>query len=192
VRHEPTSISDQLARRRHTCRRRWSLARERGRRHGRRACLPELRSFDGVLLKDYYTKALEAKLLPKAGLAAAKRGRAAAGHHARALSDALVGAGDVAPVAEDFEFVSPAKTFQTPQSTVTTGVAVLRALLGAYQSASAVVSDPSYRILYASLAASVGQQIGALEALSGRPGAEPFPVAMDLEAASDALEAYLG
>ena len=145
-----------------------------------------------LLVKDYYTKALEAKLLAKAGLAAAKRGRAAAGQHARALSDALVGAGDVAPVAEDFEFVWPAKTFQTPQSTVTTGVAVLRALLGAYQSASAVVSDPSYRVLYASLAASVGQQIGALEALSGRPGAEPFPVAMDLEAASDALEAYLG
>jgi hypothetical protein len=58
-----------------------------------------------LLVKDYYTKALEAKLLPKAGLAAAKRGRAAAGQHARALSDALVGAGDVAPVEEDFEFV---------------------------------------------------------------------------------------
>ena len=54
------------------------------------------------------------------------------------------------------------------------------------------MTDTSYRTLYASLAASVGQQIGALEGLSGRPGAEPFPVAMDLEAASDALEAYLG
>ena len=82
-----------------------------------------------LLVKDYYTKALEATLLPKAGLAAAKRGRAAAGQHARALSDALVGAGDVAPV----ERTS-----------------------------------------------------------SSSGGAEPFPVAMDLEAASDALEAYLG
>jgi hypothetical protein len=69
---------------------------------------------------------------------------------------------------------------------------VLRALLGAYQTAGAAVSDASYRVLYASLAASVGQQIGALELLAGRAGAEPFPVAMDLEAASNSLEAYLG
>jgi hypothetical protein len=144
------------------------------------------------LVRDYYTKALEAKVLPRAGFMVAKRGRAAASQHARALSDALVGAGDVAPVEEDFEFVWPARTFRTVQSTVAAGLDVLRALLGAYQSAAASVTDPSYRTLYASLAASVGQQIGALEALFGRPGAEPFPVAMDLEAASGALEAYLG
>jgi hypothetical protein len=144
------------------------------------------------LVKDYYTKVLEAKVLPRAGFVVAKRGRAAASQHARALSEALVGAGDVAPVEEDFEFVWPARTFRTVQSTVAAGLDVLRALLGAYQSAAASVTDPSYRTLYASLAASVGQQIGALEALFGRPGAEPFPVAMDLEAASGALEAYLG
>jgi Ferritin-like domain len=144
------------------------------------------------LVKDFYTKTLEAKVLPKPGLAVAKRGRSAAAQHARALSEALVGAGDVAPVEEDFEFVWPARTFRTEQSTVTTGLNVLRAVLGVYQSAGASVSDASYRVLYASLAASVGEQIGALDALSARPGAEPFPIAMDLEAASGALDAYLG
>jgi hypothetical protein len=144
------------------------------------------------LVKDFYAKALVAKVLSNQGVAVAKRGRAAAARHARALSDLLVGAGDVAPVEEDFQFEWPDKTFQTAQSTVTTGSNVLRALLGAYQTAGAAVSDASYRVLYASLAASVGQQIGALELLAGRAGAEPFPVAMDLEAASNSLEAYLG
>ena len=44
-------------------------------------------------------------------------------------------------------------------------------------------------MLFASLAVSLGQQAGALgESL----GVEPFPVALSLEAASDALEGYLG
>src|SRR5262245_52802503 len=85
-----------------------------------------------LLLQDFYSKAVEAKQLSRAGLAAAKRGRAAAAQHARALSDLLVGAGDAAPAEEDFEFVWPAPTFRTADATVATGLAVLRALLGVY------------------------------------------------------------
>ncbi len=65
----------------------------------------------------------------------------------------------------------------------------LRALLGVYQTAAAVASDPAYRVLYASLAASISQQIVAL---AGASAAEPFPVALDVETASDAIERYLG
>jgi hypothetical protein len=54
------------------------------------------------------------------------------------------------------------------------------------------VSEQSHRILYASLTASVGQQIAALAAFQGACAVEPFPVATDLETASDALECYLG
>ena len=64
-------------------------------------------------------------------------------------------------------------------------------MLGAYQSAAAAVSEPSYRVLYASLVASIAQQIGALDAPGGDV-VQPFPVALDLEAASAALEGYLG
>ena len=72
-----------------------------------------------------------------------------------------------------------------------TGLTVLRALLGAYQTAAA---SPGRRlpVLYASLGASVGQQIGALSALSAPVGAKSFPVATDVETASAAVEAYLG
>ena len=93
---------------------------------------------------------------------------------------------------EDFAFEWPASTFRTKESCVKTGGSVLASLLGAYQSAAATVVEPSYRVLYASLAASVGQQVGALASLAPRAAAEPFPVALDLEAATLALEAYLG
>ncbi len=144
------------------------------------------------LVKDFYSKALEAKVVSGARSSALKRGRSCSAQHAKALSDLLVGAGDVAPLEEDFEFAWPAKTFKTEKEAVSTGVGVLRALLGVYQTAAATVTEPSHRVLYASLTASVGQQLAELAALQGARVAEPFPAATDLETASDALESYLG
>ena len=144
------------------------------------------------LLKDFYAKALDARILTGPRADTLKRGRSAATQHAKALSDLLVGAGDVAPVEEDFEFAWPEVTFKSEKAIVTTGVGVLRALLGAYQTAAASVTDPAYRVLFASLVASASQQLGALAAGSGRAAVQPFPVATDLETASNALEAYLG
>lgn len=144
------------------------------------------------LAKDFYTRALEAKVVTGADAVILRRGRSVATQHAKALSDLLVGAGDVAPVEEDFVFQWPARTFRTAQATLTTGLEILRALLGAYQTAGASASEPSYRVLYASLAASLGQQIGALMTLAHRNGVEPFPVAMDIETSSAALDKYLG
>jgi hypothetical protein len=144
------------------------------------------------LLKDFYTKALGAKVVSGSKALALKRGRSAAAQHAKALSELLVSAGDVAPVEEDFQFAWPARTFRSEQAMVATGLRVLRALRGAYQTATASATEPSYRVLYASLAASASQQIGALSAVSGRTAVEPFPVAMDLESASAELEEFLG
>jgi hypothetical protein len=144
------------------------------------------------LVKDFYTRALDAEVLEPPANSVLRRGRSAAAQHARALSQLLVGAGDAAPVEEDFAFEWPEATFRTKQSIVTTGLGVLKPLLGAYQSASAAVVEPSYRVLYASLAASLGEQIGALAWVAPRVGTEPFPVAMDLETATAALDRYLG
>jgi hypothetical protein len=143
------------------------------------------------LIKDLYTRALEAKRLTRSGQAAARRGRSAAALHARALSGSSP------------QQATPRRSRRTSSRLAATDVPDCRghghrwarspsALLGVYQTEAATVTDPSYRVLYASLAASLGQQIGALQSVSGRRGAEPFPVAMDLEAASTALEAYLG
>ena len=145
-----------------------------------------------LLLGNFYDRALDAEVSSGASATMLRHGRAAAMQHAKALGDLLVGAGQTAPAEEDFAFEWPEDAFSSPAETVTTGRVVLRALLASYQTALASVAVPDYRVLYASLAASVGQQLGALSALMGRADVEPFPVAADLEAASAALEGYLG
>jgi Ferritin-like domain len=143
------------------------------------------------LSADYYDRALVAGRLGADARRMLRTGRSASLAQARALSDLITGAGDTPAAAADFEFVWPRNAFATAASTRKTGFDVLRPTLGAYQSAAASVVVPSYRVLYASLAASLGQQIGALVGPIGER-AEPFPPAMDLEAASAALESYLG
>jgi len=144
------------------------------------------------LLKDYYTRALARRQFTGARASVLRTGRTAAIRHATALGTMLTDAADAPPLEEDFEFVWPARAFRTQAATVGTGLTLLRALLGAYQTAAAQASTPDYRTLFASLGASLGQQIGALSALSAPAGAEPFPVAVDIEAASRILEPYLG
>ena len=142
------------------------------------------------LLADYYGRALRAGRLGPAARPTLQRGRSASTLQARALSDLLTGAGDTPATAEDFEFVFPAASLATAAAIRRTGLTLLNAPRGAYQSASATTSESSYRVLVASLAASVAEQVGAL----APPGAgvESFPAALELETASAALEAYLG
>jgi hypothetical protein len=140
------------------------------------------------LLKDFYARALTTKRFGGLHANVLRQGRRAATNHAAALSNLLTGAGDTPPLEQDFEFAWPKRTFATGPQTVKTGLTVLRALLGAYQSAAATSSVVDYRVLYASLSASVGQQIGALSALWAPVGAGSFPVATDVETASAAIE----
>lgn len=142
-----------------------------------------------LLLEDFYGKALEIKDLDKPTKQTLRAGKLAAGKHAKALGDLLVGAGQTAPSPDDFAFVWPAKTFKDLASATATALDVLRPTFGAYQTAASSVTEPTYRVLFASLAVSLGQQVGALgESL----GVEPFPVALSLESASESLEGYLG
>ncbi len=142
------------------------------------------------LLTDYYGRALQAGRLGPAARPTLQRGRSASILQARALSDLLTGAGDTPAVAEDFEFVFPAASLATAAAIRRTGLTLLNATRGAYQSASVTTSESSYRVLFASLAASVAEQVGALA--SPGAGVESFPAALELESASAALEAYLG
>ena len=142
------------------------------------------------LVADFYSRSLEAAKLEASTRPALRRGRAAATLHARELTALLTGAGDTPATAEDFTFEWPVPTFATAASIRRTGTAVLRASLGAYQQAAATLTEPTYRVLFASLSASVAQQVGTFTT-AGAP-AEPFPLALDLETASAALEAFLG
>jgi hypothetical protein len=145
-----------------------------------------------LLLKDFYGRALAGKQFRGQEAGVLRQGRLVATKHARALSAMLVGAGDTPPLEQDFEFAWPRRTFSTVPSAVRTGLAVLNALLGSYQTAAASASTADYRILFASLGVSTGQQVGALSAVTGRVGTRSFPKATDVETASAAIEAYLG
>ena len=106
--------------------------------------------------------------------------------------DLLRGAGDVAPAPEDFDFQWPDGTFRSEKEIVATGTRCPASAARRVSDSRCVGLDPAYRVLYASLAASVSQQLATLAARAGQNAIEPFPTAMDLEAASDALDAYLG
>ena len=91
------------------------------------------------------------------------------------------------------EFAWPDGTFSSKKSALAAGVKVTQTLLGVYLGAVGAISIASYRTLFASMAANLAQQVAALSQLSGdRIVGISFPPALDVETASDAIEAYLG
>ncbi len=145
------------------------------------------------LLEDFYRRVGETKLFGGSLRAAFARGRFAANEHALALSNLLTGAGEAAPAEEDFEFVFPASTFAGRKAAASVGLTIVDALLGAYLTATATSSTGSFRVLYSSLAASMGEQRSPLSLARGRRAiGNSFPAAHDLETASAAVEALLG
>ena len=146
-----------------------------------------------LLLKNFYEKTIAAKVVTGVSVRELARGGLNAAQHADALSKLLTGAGQTAAVAEDFGFTWPDGTFASGKSAASTGLTVAEPLLGVYQSAASAISIPSYRTLYASMAANVAQQVGALSQLAGgRVVGISFPPAVDVQTASDAIDAYLG
>jgi len=145
------------------------------------------------LLKDFYAKTGTAKLVSGSAARNIVRGGLNASEHAAALAKLLTDAGQTAAVEEDFEFAWPDGTFATEKSASAVGLTISQNLLGVYLSAASAISIPSYRTLYASMAANLAQQVGFLTQLSGgRVIGVSFPPAVDVETASDAIEAYLG
>ena len=146
-----------------------------------------------LLLHDFYAKTGAAKIVAGPSLRDVARAGLNATEHATALAKLLTDAGQTAALAEDFEFAWPNGTFATAKSAGATGLEIARPVLGVYLSAAATVSIASYRTLFASMAANVAQQAGFLSRLAGgRTVGISFPAAVDVETASDAIEAYLG
>jgi len=139
------------------------------------------------LLQEIHARTLAAKLGTKAQLRASRLARSFAGQHAEALASLLTNAAQTVPTREDFDFQLPEDVFSSRTKADELARTVTAAVRGAYQGAAAASSDASYRTLFASLAAG---HAGELVALGATP--EPFPVAVDLEKASTAIEEYLG
>jgi hypothetical protein len=146
-----------------------------------------------LLLADFYTRATAAKIATGAAAGDLAHGVLSATEHAAALAQLLTDAGQTAAVAEDFEFAWPDGTFATRRAAARAGLEIARPLLGVYLAAAIGVSIASYRTLFTTMAANIAQQVAALSRLSGRRMVGvSFPPAVDVETASDAIEAYLG
>ena len=146
-----------------------------------------------LLLADFYTRASAAKFSAGAASRDLAHGMLSATEHAAALAKLLTDAGQTAALAEDFDFAWPDGTFATGHAAGRTGLEIARPLLGVYLGGTIGISIPSYRTLFATMAANVAQQVAALSRLAGgRMVGVSFPPAVDVEAASDAIEAYLG
>jgi hypothetical protein len=145
------------------------------------------------LMADYYTRMLKAKLLhgsARNGAATARRNEA---EHAGALAMLLADAGQAVPLVEDFDFIWPARTFDSLGDATATGARIEAAVIGAYLSAATTISVESYRSLFARALADHAQHLAVLSwVATGKPVANSFPAALDLEQATDALEPYLG
>jgi hypothetical protein len=146
-----------------------------------------------LLLADFYARTAAARIVTGAAGADLAHGSLSATEHAAALAKLLTDVGQAAAVAEDFEFAWPDGTFASRRAAGRTGLAIARPLLGVYVGAAIGVSIVSYRTLFTTMAANVAQQVAALSRLSGgRMVGISFPPALDIESASDAIEAYLG
>lgn len=146
-----------------------------------------------LLLQDFYAKAQAAKVVHGTAAKELVRGQLNAGEHQSALAKLLTDAGQTASLPEDFEFVWPKDGFASAKSISALGLEVTQPLLGAYLGAAATISILSYRTLFSAMAANLAQQVGALSSMSGgHIAGVSFPPAMDVETASDAIEAYLG
>jgi len=145
------------------------------------------------LMADYYAKALEAKLFRGSALEGATRARFNEGEHVRALSTLLSDAAQSVPAAEDFEFAWPKRTCGSLAAAAKAGATIEQAVVGAYVSAAATVSVTSYRSLFTRAVADEAQHLAVLSwVATGKPVGNSFPQPLDLEAATNVLEPYLG
>ena len=146
-----------------------------------------------LLLKDFYAKAREAKLFGGQLNNAFVRGGFAATEHVTALVCRVDGLGPDGAARRGLRVRLARRHIRRQEAAATAGLTIVEALLGAYLTGAATSPTDSFRVLYASLAASLGEQRSTLSLARGRPAiGNSFPVALDLEAAGAAVDSFLG
>jgi Ferritin-like domain len=146
------------------------------------------------LQQDFYARALAARLVRSGTRRRLARAAVNEGEHATAFANIVTGGGQAAPRSADFEFVWPKRTFGLLEAAAQAGLRIEAAVLGAYLTAAGSLSLPSYRTLFASVAACEAEHVAILAGPTSAPSGDSFPasfpVALNLEAASDALDSH--
>jgi hypothetical protein len=145
------------------------------------------------LMADYYSRVLQARLLHGSARNGAHVARRNEGEHVAAFATLLTDASQAVPIAEDFSFAWPAKTFRSLGAAAEVGAEIEAAVLGAYISAAATISVGTYRSLFARALADEARHLSVLTWVArGKPVGDSFPPALDLEEATTVVEPYLG
>lgn len=143
-----------------------------------------------LLAREFYSKAIASRQFSREERSYLGAARANETAHYSALKDVL---GVTAPVAEDFQFSLPSKSFDTRRGCVQLGIALETAFVGAYLGAVNALQTPALRGVAGQIAASEAMHLSVFSDLaSGHPIGGPFPAALDIEQATDALAPYLG
>jgi Ferritin-like domain len=145
------------------------------------------------LMADYYARLLKAGLVHGSARSGATVAHRNEGEHVKAFATLLTDVGQTVPVADDFAFAWPAKTFGSLGAAAEAGVTIEAAVLGAYVSAASTISVESYRSLFARALADEARHLAVLSwVASGKPVGNSFPPALGLEEATNVVEPYLG
>ena len=144
------------------------------------------------LMADYYARLLKAELVHGAAKGGATAARRNESQHAQAFAKLLTDAGQGAPVAEDFQFAWPRKTFVTLGAAAAAGVQIESAVVGAYVTAATTLSVESYRSVFARALGDEARHLAVLSGVaSGKPVGNAFLDPLGLEEATTMLEPYL-
>lgn len=145
-----------------------------------------------ILAVEFYTQAIAAKKFSASATNALRRALFNEQEHLRSFSELVTGAGQTPSTADDFDIAFPNGTFDTRGSIAKFGLAFETAMVGAYLGAVDSFSQSGLRTTAARIAANEAQHESVFSGLAAnRPVGISFPAPIDLETASDLLDAYL-
>lgn len=143
-----------------------------------------------LLAIDFYSRAIASRHFSAVERGYLGEARSAERAHYAALAALL---GDTPPMADDFRFTYPAKTFTTAERISALGVKLETIFVGVYLGAADALVDPGLASLAAQLAAAEARHAGVIDSMAGSVSAgADFPTPLDVEQATDALAPYLG
>jgi len=145
-----------------------------------------------ILAVEFYTEAVAAKQFTGRADKALKRALFNEQEHLTALSGLLTGAGQTPATADDFTITFPDGTFASRGSIAKFGLAFETASVSAYLGGVDGFSQSGLQTTAARIAANESEHWSFFSDLtSNRPIGNSFPDLIDLETASDLLDAYL-
>jgi hypothetical protein len=144
-----------------------------------------------LLASDFYGQAIASKQFDGDPLRYLKRALFNEQEHYQSVSGILTGAGQPPAVAEDFDFSYPKGTFGSKLAIAKLGVSLETTFVGAYLGAVGALQANALRQPVARIAASEAGHLSVFTRLAGGdPVGVSFPIALTIDEASSALDAF--